>query len=607
MEATATVTPSPTAEALTSPTFDTPPGVYTGITVGERHACALTKDGEAVCWDVAGGARWDTPPGSYTFITAEDSTTCAITEDGEIVCWGWGGEVRPEYGSDPSRDAPTERYTALTMIGDYTCALTDEGAVVCWGSEDQWPALPDPPPGRYTAISGRYYNSGYGGEFETMCALSDSGDIVCWQGTNTNTEEYVRRYSGDYRTVNVWRAGFCALTADGEATSGNHGYLSGDCGLASHDGSVRYTALAVGRGYNCAITDSGTAVCAEDDRWQWFEGSLAVMKPPDPAPDRLVFISVGGGYGVAQGLACALTEAGEAVCWGDRERRVERPDPPPGGYVAVSDGLGHTCALTTDGEAACWGWNNFGQVDVPPGSYTTISAGHRSTCAITEAGGGLCWGNGGPPWRFPALNRYVAIDAGWSGACALTDDGTPACRHASGSSQGPLAEAPPGPFVNISVGWAGHACALVESGETVCWGADSDGQVEVPPGRYRAIAAGDYPYSCALDESGAVACSNGAPMPAHSFEPGPYATIAAGWRYVCAITETGEAACRGSLDIDKSTNYGAADPPPGSYTAVTASMFRACALTEAGDVVCWGDVGYQQWPVHYLPGIYEIE
>ena len=270
VEATATGTPSPTAEALTSPTFDTPPGVYTGITVGEVHASALTKDGEAVCWDVAGGARWDTPPGSYTFITAADSTTCAITEDGEIVCWGWGGESRPEYGSDPSRDTPAGRYTALTMIGDYACALTDEGAVVCWGPEDQWPALPDPPQGTYTAISGRYYNSGYGGEFETMCALSDSGDIVCWQGTNTNTEEYVRRYPGDYRAVNVWRAGFCALTADGEATSGNHGYLSGDCGLASDDGSARYTALAVGRGYNCAITDSGTAVCAEDARWHWF-------------------------------------------------------------------------------------------------------------------------------------------------------------------------------------------------------------------------------------------------------------------------------------------------------------------------------------------------
>ena len=147
----------------------------------------------------------------------------------------------------------------------------------------------------------------------------------------------------------------------------------------------------------------------------------------------------------------------------------------------------------------------------------------------------------------------------------------------------------------------------MESGETVCWGADSDGQVEVPPGRYRAVAAGDYPYSCALDESGAVACSSGAPMAVRAFEPGPYATIAAGWWYVCALTETGEAACRGSLDIDKSTNYGAADPPPGRYTAVSASMFRACALTEAGDVVCWGDGGYQQWPVQYLPGIYETE
>ena len=84
---------------------------------------------------------------------------------------------------------------------------------------------------------------------------------------------------------------FCALTADGEATSGNHGYLSGDCGLASDDGSARYTALAVGRGYNCAITDSGTAVCAEDDRWQWFEGVVgsdeaARSSPRPPCGDQ---------------------------------------------------------------------------------------------------------------------------------------------------------------------------------------------------------------------------------------------------------------------------------------------------------------------------------
>ena len=99
-----------------SPTFDAPPGVYTAITVGAGHACALTEDGEAVCWDIESAEVWDTPPGSYTFIDAVGAATCAITDEGEIVCWSAGGGLFSEDSLDPSRDAPP-RWVHRVQLG----------------------------------------------------------------------------------------------------------------------------------------------------------------------------------------------------------------------------------------------------------------------------------------------------------------------------------------------------------------------------------------------------------------------------------------------------------------------------------------------------------
>ena len=95
-----TGTPSPTVESLTSPTFDTPPGVYTAIAVGANHACALTESGEAVCWNVENSTQWETPPGPYTYITANGDTTCAASTAGEIECWLLPGS---EWGVLPGR------------------------------------------------------------------------------------------------------------------------------------------------------------------------------------------------------------------------------------------------------------------------------------------------------------------------------------------------------------------------------------------------------------------------------------------------------------------------------------------------------------------------
>ena len=591
-----------------SPTFDAPPGVYTTITVGASHACALTEDAESVCWDIETATVWDTPPGPYTFITSEGDDTCAITAQGQFVCWSSGGVSIPEGRSDPSRDAPPGRYKALNGIG-YSCALTEEGDAVCWPSEDVWPLPPAPPPGTYSDVSVGRYSDGFGSHFLTACATTDSGDVVCWQGVYTNggDPQQVRRYSGAYRTVSVRGRRFCGLLESGQ--------VSGSCGDFGDEGQGPYTALSVGPAYTCAVTAAGRVVCQDDTGWEWLHGKLSVMTPPDPAPGHFRDVSVGGEEGLAGSLVCALTKAGAAVCWGDVRRRVDRPEPPTGGYVAMSDGLGHTCTLTEEGEAVCWGWNNFGQLDVPPGRYSAISAGHRSSCALSEAGAATCWGSATQSpwsaaedslWSAPAAHRYTAIEAGFGEACALTETGAPVCWNSAGPSTGPLADPPSGSFVSISLGWPGHACALTQGGEAVCWGRDSDGQLAVPPGRYRAISAGDALYSCGIDLAGDLVCWGDVPIDSTKFPAGPYVALTTGGGHICALTEAGEAVCQGSLDLYKGTEYSSTALSPGRYASVASSMFRTCGLTEGGEVTCRGDVDYVEWPAFYLYGVYEV-
>src|SRR5690606_41905176 len=75
-----------------------------------------------------------------------------------------------------------------------------------------------------------------------------------------------------------------------------------------------------------------------------------------------------------------------------------REVPVPAGveFVAVSVGHTHACALTQSGQAYCWGSNEYGQLGtgdlasqqtpapVTGGhTFTLIDAGEQSTCALT--------------------------------------------------------------------------------------------------------------------------------------------------------------------------------------------------------------------------------
>ena len=61
-----------------------------------------------------------------------------------------------------------------------------------------------------------------------------------------------------------------------------------------------------------------------------------------------------------------------------------------------------------------------------------------------------------------------------------------------------------GPVLEVAAGGE-HSCALLATGEVICWGDGNYGQRDVPPGRYRSVTTGEW-HACAIRDSGEIVC-----------------------------------------------------------------------------------------------------
>lgn len=323
--------------------------------------------------------------------------------------------------------------------------LIDDGAVKCWGSEGGDLVLlarddlfPVPLPA--VALAGEVASlESYGGF--NRCATLVDGRVQCW-GYND---------------------GYMLGLPDPDVVIGDDPAEMGQA-LASVDlGGARARGVAgTGLGY-CAWFDDGRVRCWGTS----FAGSLGVPDGdvigdgPAELGESLQALELGVGFDVVAvdgdgGFFCARSRAGRIKCWGANER----------GQLGIGSyqARGADPALMGDALPA---------VDLGDSARAIqVSVGYQHACALLEDGRVKCWGSASE--RVVEFGEWYHWDGGRLGLGDLRDrggepedmgDNLPAVdlgKHAKA--------------VAVAAGYL-HTCALLESGDLKCWGANDVGQL----------------------------------------------------------------------------------------------------------------------------------
>jgi alpha-tubulin suppressor-like RCC1 family protein len=290
--------------------------IYTSVTLGQHHTCAVTDDGRAHCW---GWNRWgqlgvgttddmSSPqflPAQLVFATlsAGFHHTCGLTPSGEAWCWGDNsqgqlGDGTTTHATSPVRVAGDLVFARISAGGYHTCGLTHENEAYCWGlnylgqlgtGDTGNRAAP-------TAVVGADAFEAISAGGMHTCAVAADGRALCWGSA---------RY-GELGTGHVASAHAADLPV--VAPTAVHRHRS--------EGDIAFVEIGAGLHFTCGTDTGGRA-------WCWglgYDGQLGgnelgVRATPSPvfATLDMRFTGVSAGHGTH---ACGITDSFGAYCWG---------------------------------------------------------------------------------------------------------------------------------------------------------------------------------------------------------------------------------------------------------------------------------------------------
>jgi alpha-tubulin suppressor-like RCC1 family protein len=353
---------------------------------------------------------------------------------------------------------PGARFSGIGAGNGFACVLTSTGSVYCWGRNDQSQlgAATATTCGAIACSTTPVQVSG-GIIFQTIdvgynfsCGITGT-NAACWgdgrfgelgNGSQSSTATPVTVAFSPFASVTAGQTGACGLTPGGAAYCWGSNRFN-ELGAQSSDtclnqsrcsttpvavsGGFAFASLSAGVAENCGIARTGVAMC-----WGGIgSGSLgngtndALVAVPTPVSGSTLFQRI-----ATQSITpCALTNGGEAYCWGNNDEGLVGdgtttnrlvPTPVGGGHqfasLASTDGEfsgEHMCAITLSGDAYCWGQNANGELGAVTSTCTAdptlpcstvpvlVSGGHkwrslavgeRFTCGITTDDAVYCWG-----------------------------------------------------------------------------------------------------------------------------------------------------------------------------------------------------------------------
>ena len=621
---------------------------FRALSAGGTHSCAVTYGNELYCWgdnsfgQVGNGTTADAhtpqlistaaplPAGSVSSVDVDYQSTCAVTTSSDAVCWGRQFDGVSLYSST-SVVVPTTVTTSTGLASGSVvsiaaqwggaCALTNTGHLYCWG----WNGTGSVGDNTTTKrLAPTLVHEGEGltqGTIVSMatsdsqsCAIESSGELYCW---------------GLYMSLGSL------------GTSANSNPLE-PAKVLTGDGLTDVSAVGVGTIHTCA-TSGGDFFCwGHNDRGQLGTGDVSERTeptkinhalPPTTRVLQLVAVSAGDYH------TCAVDIENDAYCWGlgadgrlGNDVVFNRSSPSrvspatgltPGTVAQVAAGGSHSCARTSAGGVYCWGANWVGQVGdgttesqaLPApvtgpagfGAARDIDTGWAHSCMVNTAGAIYCWGGGAD---------------GQLGNGTENASSTPVAVSSGGGYTGSNA-------LSVDAGDA-HTCAVLSSGDSVCWGANGNGRLGdgtttsrvVPVAVSSLTSAADLSaggdHTCALRTNGAVLCwgantagqlgqgnTTAALIPTTVTGAGEASSVAAGRQFSCATQTSGATLCWGRNDLAQAGHLGGSNlltPARVSYGAglmddvlhVSAGGKHACAINDSQESLCWGHNSFGQ-------------
>lgn len=100
------------------------------VAAGGLAACAWNEGGAIACEDVFQHvADWSPPSTGYVEVSMSFQAACGMKADGSVQCWGPESDALiTDYPSDTG-------FTGLAVASNHACVLTPAGEGLCWGSD----------------------------------------------------------------------------------------------------------------------------------------------------------------------------------------------------------------------------------------------------------------------------------------------------------------------------------------------------------------------------------------------------------------------------------------------------------------------------------------